>query len=93
MIARVVVSRCFIDSPVDQTELHLFGDNSQDDQCSVTLLRGLTVVTNEIKNSFFIGKADVATIKVYLKPKLELQAAVLASRMRLEIEKSMTIRF
>ena len=37
------------DTPVDQIELHMFGDSSQNVFCSVAFLRGRSVVTNEAK--------------------------------------------
>ena len=89
ILGRLTISRCFFDTPVDQIELHMFGDSSQDVFCSVAFLHGRSVVTNESKIAFVFGKARVAPMKSQSIFKLELQAALLVSRLRLEIKKSL----
>ena len=68
----------------------MFGDSSQDIVCSVAFLRGHSVVINEAKIALFFGETEAAPIKTLSIPKLELPAALLASRLRLEIKKSVT---
>ena len=92
ILGRLTISRCFFDTPVDQMELHIFGDSSQDKFCSVVFLRGRSVVTNETKIAFVFGKARVTPMKSLSIPELELQAALLASGLRLEIKKSLKIK-
>ena len=79
------------DTPVDQIELHMFGDSSQDVFCSVAFLRGRSVVTNEGK-IFFFGKDRVASMKTFSTLKLELQAPLLTSRLRLQMKKFLEIK-
>ena len=92
ILGRLTISRCFFDTPVDQIELHMFGDSSQDVFCSVAFLRGRSVVTNEAKIAFVLGKARVAPMKTLSILKLELQAALLASRLRLETKNFLKIK-
>ena len=66
----------------------MFGDSSQDIFSAVAFLRAReTTPTGKIKTelAFVLGKARVAPMKVMTVPKLELQAAPLASRMKNEI--------
>ena len=64
---------------VDQIELHMFGDSSQDVFCAVGFLRARLSSSHKIQISSIFGKACVAPMKALSIPKLELQAALLCS--------------
>ena len=68
----------------------MFGDSSQDIFSAVAFLRArATTPTGKVKTElvFVLGKARVAPMKVMTVPKLELQAALLAARLKREIKK------
>ena len=69
-------------------ELHLFGDSSQDVFSAVAFLRA-KVVKKEL--AFVFGKVRVAPIKALTIPKREIQASLLAARLRKEVEKALTL--
>ena len=72
----------------------MFGDSSQDIFSAVASLRArVTTPTGEEKTelAFVLGKARVAPMKVTTVPKLELQAALLAARLKREITQSLTV--
>ena len=64
---------------MDQIELHMFGDSSQDVFCAVGFLRARLSSLHETQMPFIFGKAGVAPMKALSIPKLELQAALLAT--------------
>ena len=63
--------------------MHVFGDSSQDVFSAVAFLRAKV-------NSWHV-KARVAPMKTLTVPKLELQAAVLAARLSIDICNALTI--
>ena len=66
----------------------MFNDSSQDVFSGVDFLRAQVICTSgEITTelAFVLGKARVAPMKVMTVPKLELQAALLAARLKREI--------
>ena len=72
----------------------MFGDSSKDIFSAVAFLRArVTTPTGKIKTelAFDLGKARVAPMKVMTVPKLELQAALLAARMKKEIIQAITV--
>ena len=78
---------------IEALELHLFGENSQDVFSAVAFLRAKVTAkdsgsTTEI--DFVFGKARVAPMKALTIPKLELQASLLASRLRKEVQRALT---
>ena len=75
MLSEIVITRCFFQQPVDEIELHVFGDSSKD-----VFLRGRTA--SETKIAFVFGKARVAPMETLTIPELELPAALLAARLR-----------
>ena len=86
--------RSYFSGPFDNIELHMFGDSSQDIFSAVAFLRArLTTPTGNIKIelAFVLGKARVAPMKVMTVPKLELQAALLAARLKKEITQALTV--
>ena len=91
----ITIPRAYFRGPVDEVELHMFGDSSQDVFSAVAFLRGKRSGNNEhgtTELAFVFGKARVAPMKALTIPKLELQAALLAARLRNEIERALTLR-
>ena len=64
-------------------QLHVFADASEMGLCVVPYLR--FEIDDEVKVFFVIGKTRVAPIKTTTIPKLELQAALHASRTKVSI--------
>ena len=71
----------------------MFGDSSQDVFCAVAFLRAQLASSHQTELAFVFGKARVAPIKALSIPKLELQAALLATRLKEEILKGLTFKF
>ena len=80
---------CYFDFPVDEVELHMFGDSSLDVFCSVAFLRAQKNAYSKCPLAFVFGKARVVPMKMLSI--LELQAALLASRLKDDIEKTLTL--
>ena len=93
-LENIKIPRSYFSGPFDNTELHMFGDSSQDIFSAVAFLRArVTTPTGKIKTelAFVLGKARVAPMKVLTVPKLELQAALLAARLKNEIIQALTV--
>ena len=60
----------------------MFGDSSHDVFCAVGFLRARLSSSHKTQMSFIFGTACVALMKTLSIPKLELQAALLATRMK-----------
>ena len=89
------IPRSYFSGSFEHLELHVFGDSSQEVFSAVAFLRALVNSSDNGKKTelaFVIGKARVAPMKVLTVPKLEVQAALLASRLRLEICEALTIQ-
>nr|XP_012153196.1 PREDICTED: uncharacterized protein LOC105664201 [Megachile rotundata] len=91
LIEHLTIPRCYVqqDANVHETELHVFCDASEKAYAVVAYWRdvyenGKTAVT------FILGKCRVAPLKPVSIPRLELQAAVLASRMARAVEQEHT---
>ena len=72
----------------------MFGDSSQDVFSAVGFLRAhVTCRSKEITTElvFVLGKARYAPMKVMTVPRLELQAALLAARLKKEICRALTV--
>ena len=91
MLSDLAIPRCYFLSPVDSLELHVFGDSSQEILCAVAFLRGKLSSSQPTMLSFVFGKARVAPMKPLSIPKLELQASLLAARLKDEILKALAI--
>ena len=73
-------------------QLHVFVDASTVALSAVAYIR--TQKQDEIfQTSYLLGKCKVAPIKQISVPKLELEAAVLGTRLRTLIETEMTLKF
>ena len=60
----------------------MFGDSSHYVFCAVEFLRARLSSSHETQTFFIFGKACVAPMKALSIPKLELQAALLAQRLK-----------
>ena len=72
----------------------MFGDSSQDVFSAIAFLRArVTTLTGKVKTelAFVLGKARVAPMKVMTVPELELQAALLAARLKNEIVQALNV--
>ena len=79
------------DSPEHGAELHVFCDASEDAFAAVAYLR--TQLTNGGTSvAFVIAKTRVAPLKVLSIPRLELQAAVMATRLAEMVQQHHTIK-
>ena len=80
-LSEVAILRSYIQKAGERLELHMFGDNSQDVFSAVPFLRGRLVTngTETTELAFVFGEARVAPTNCLTIPKLELQAALLAS--------------
>ena len=84
-LGEITIPRSYFSGPFQHLELHMFGDSSQDVFSAVCFLRAqVTCPSGEIitELAFVLGKARVAPMKVMTVPKLELQAALLAARLK-----------
>ena len=91
VLSQLAIPRGYFPSSVDSVELHVFGDSSQEIFCAVAFLRGKLSRSQTTVVSFVLGKARVAPMKPLSIPKLELQASLLAARMKDEICKALEI--
>ena len=93
-LSDIVIPRACFQGKVETLELHLFGDSSQEVFSAVAFLRA-TVVKRENQEqtqlAFVFGKARVAPTEALTIPKLELQASLLAARLRKEVEKALSL--
>ena len=72
----------------------MFGDSAQDVFSAVAFLRGKVATTTGYTTAlaFVFVNARVALMIALTIPKLELQALLLAARLRKEIENALTVR-
>ena len=93
-LKNIKIPRSYFSGAFDNIELHMFGDSSEDTFSAVAFLRArVKTPTGEEKTElvFVLGKARVAPMKVVTVPKLELQAALLAARLKREITQALTV--
>ena len=93
-LALLNIPRCYFSGHFEHLELHVIGDRSQEVYSAVAFLRALVSLPSEIKRTelaYVIGKARGAPMKTLTVPKLELQAALLAARLREETFKALTV--
>ena len=92
-LSEITIPRCYFHGTMDSVELHVFGDSSQDVFSAVAFLR-VRVISNgrtETQVAFVFGKTRVAPMKTLTIPKLELRAALLAARLKAEIQQALTV--
>ena len=93
-LENIKIPRSYFSVPFDNIQLHLFVDSSQDIFSAVAFLRArVKTPLGEEKTelAFVLGKARVAPMKVMTVPKLDLQAALLAARLKREVTQALTV--
>ena len=92
-LCNLSIPRGFFSGAFDQLELHVFGDSSQDVFSSIAFLRAKVKSESQERTeiAFVLGKARVAPMKCLTVPKLELQAVLLATPLKVDITKALTI--
>ena len=88
LLGQLTIPRCYFTEPVDQIELHMFGDSSQHVFCAVGFLLARLSMLHKTQSSF--GKTRAAPMKAISIPKLELQAALLAIRLKDDMMTALT---
>ena len=92
-LSTITIPGCYFQGNIETTELHIFIDSSQSAFSAVACLRAKVNngkgMTTEL--AFVFGKARVAPKKALTIPKLELQAALLAARLKDEVQKALTL--
>ena len=93
-LAEITMPRSYFSGPFQHLELHMFDDSSQDVFSAVGFLRAqVTCTSGEIVSelAFVLGKTRVEPMKVMTVLKLDLQATLLAARLRSEICQALTV--
>ena len=86
IVAETSIDRRYFYREKDKAELHVFADLSEDTMCAVTFLRSQpTEYSADL--AFVIGKIRMAPMRHLSIPRLELQAAVMAVRLKEQIVK------
>ena len=86
LVAETSIDRRYFNRERDKTELHVFADASEDTICAVAYLRSQPK-EYAADLAFVIGKCRVAPMRHLSIPRLELQAAVMAVRLKEQIVK------
>ena len=90
--SKIAVPRAFFSKLNGLYELHVFGNASAEAFAAMAYLRQrATEGDKRSQTAFIIGKPRVAPMKLLTIPKLELQAALLASHLKRFVEDSVTI--
>ena len=85
-VAETSIDRRYFSTAKDKWELHVFADASEDTMCAVAYLRSkLKEYSADL--AFVIGKCRVAPMRHLSIPRLELQAALMAVRLKEHIVK------
>ena len=93
-LSELQIPRSYFEERVETLELHIFGHSSQDFFSAIAFLRGKRATTTGYATelAFVFAKARAAPMKALTIPKLEIQASLLAARLRKEIENALTVR-
>ena len=86
IVAEPSIDRKYFNRDKDRTEIHVFADASEDTMCAVAYLRSQPK-KHSADLAFVFGKCRVAPMRHLLIPRLELQAAVMAVRLKEQIVK------
>ena len=92
-LTEIKVNRPYFTGTIEHAELHIFGDSSEAAFGAVAFLRAsVRDDTNcSTQLAFIMGKGRVAPMKALSIPKLELQGALLASRLKKVVEAALSI--
>ena len=90
----ITIPRSYFCQTVETIELHVFDDSSQDAFSAVSFLRGKLINDHDVVTqlAFVFGKVRVAPMKALTVPKLELQVALLAARLRAEVLRALSLK-
>ena len=86
IVAETSIDRRYFNRERDKTELHVFADASEDTMCAVAYLRSQPKEYSA-DLAIVIGKCRVAPMRHLSIPQLELQAAVMAVKLKEQIVK------
>ena len=86
IVAETSIARRHFYTARDKIELHVFADASEDTMCAVVYLQSQPKEYS-VDLAFVIGKCRVAPMRHHSIPRLELQAAVMAVRLKEQIFK------
>ena len=86
IVAETSIDRRYFTRKRDKAELHVFADASEDTMCAVAYLRSQPKEYSA-DLAFVMGKCRVAPMRHLSIPRLELQAAVMAVRLKEQIFK------
>ena len=86
IVAETSIDRRYFNREGNKTEFHVFADASEDTICAVAYL-GSQTTKYSADLVFVIGKCIVAPTRHLAIPQLELQAAVMAVRLKVQIVK------
>ena len=91
-LSTIAIPRSYFQGNIETAELHIFRYSSQNAFSVVAYLRARVSNSNGMTTElgFVFGKACVAPMKALTIPKLELQAALLAARLKNGIRKALT---
>ena len=93
-LAEIAIPRSYFSGLFQHLELHMFGDSSQDVFSAVGLFKAQVFCTSKditTEQAFVLCKARVSPMKVMTVPMLELQAALLAARLKRGICRALTV--
>ena len=91
IVAETSIDRRYFSRERDKAELHEFADASEDTMCAVAYIRSQPKEYSA-DLAFVIGKCRVAPMRHLSIARLELQAAVMAVRLKEEIVKEHEIK-
>ena len=91
LLGHMTIPHCYFTEPFDQVELHMFGDSSHEFYCAVGFLHARLSISHKTQISFNFGEARVAPMKALSILKLELQAALLTTRLKCDILAALTV--
>ena len=84
IVAETSIDRRYFNRERVKAELHVFADASEDTMCAVVYLRSQSKEYS-VDLAFVIGKCRVAPMRHFSIPRLELQEAVMAMRLKEQI--------
>ena len=92
LLSSLTIPRSYFTDAFDRIEFRMFGDSLLDVFCAVAFLRARLASSSQTQLAFVFGKARVTPMKALSIPKLELQAALLATRLKEETLKGLIFK-